>query len=50
VVLPHLASVVIEAVTDRHTGPVLDVRLRAEPASCPRCGQPSRRVRSRYCR
>jgi transposase len=48
VLLPHLATVVIEAVTDRGAGVVLDVRLRAEQAACPRCGQLSRRVHSRY--
>jgi transposase len=47
-VLPHLATVVIEAVTDRGAGVILDVRLRGEEATCPHCGQPSSRVHSRY--
>jgi transposase len=47
-VLPHLSALVIEAVIDRGCGLVLDVRLRAAEATCPRCGQSSRRVHSRY--
>jgi len=47
-VLPHLSALVIEAVIDRGCGLILDVRLRAAEAACPRCGQSSRRVHSRY--
>ena len=45
--LPHLATVAIEAVTHRGAGLVVDVRLRAAEAACAR-GQRSRRVHSRY--
>jgi transposase len=48
VLLPHLGSLVIETVTDRGAGVVLDARLRDDEAACPRCGQLSRRVHSRY--
>jgi transposase len=48
VLLPHLATLVVEAVSDRGCGLVLDVRLHAEDAACPRCGQRSGRVHSRY--
>ncbi len=48
VLLPHLGSLVIEAVTDRGAGVILDARLRVEASACPRCGQASRRVHSRY--
>jgi len=46
--LPHLASVVIETVTDCGAGVIVDARLRAGEAACPRCGGASRRVHSRY--
>ena len=46
--LPHLGSLVIEAVTDCGAGVVVDARLRVDGSACPRCGQPSRRVHSRY--
>jgi hypothetical protein len=46
--LPHLESVVIEAVTDGGAGLVVDVRLRAPGAECSRCGRGSARVHSRY--
>jgi transposase len=48
VLLPHLATLVVEAVSDRVCGLILDVRMAAEEAACPRCGQRSRRVHSRY--
>jgi transposase len=48
VLLPHLGSVVIEAVTDCGAGVVLHGRLRAEGGPCPRCGQVSVRAHSRY--
>jgi transposase len=48
VLLPHLGSLVIETVTDRGAGVVVDARLRDDEAACPRCGQPSGRVHSRY--
>ena len=35
-------------VTDRGAGVVLHAHLRDDEAACPRCGQPSRRVHSRY--
>jgi len=46
--LPHLSTLVIDAVIDRGCGLVLDVRVRAAEATCPRCGRSSRRVHSRY--
>ena len=46
--LPHLASVVVEAVADRGAGVVLDARVRAGAGVCRRCGQTSTRVHSRY--
>ena len=46
--LPHLGSLVIEAVTDCGAGVVVDARLGVDESACPRCGQPSRRVHSRY--
>ena len=46
--LPHLGSLVIETVTDCGAGVVVDARLRVDESACPRCGQPSRRVHSRY--
>jgi transposase len=48
VLLPHLASVIVESVLDRGGGLLVDVRLRADEAVCQRCGQRSRRVHSRY--
>src|SRR6476659_6143344 len=48
VLLPHLGSLVIEAATDCGAGVVVDARLRVEESMCPRCGQVSRRVHSRY--
>jgi transposase len=48
VLLPHLGSVVIETVTDCGAGVVLNGRLRAEGAQCPRCGHASVRAHSRY--
>src|SRR5829696_9368507 len=48
VLLPHLGSLVIETVTDCGAGVVVDARLRVDESACPRCGQPSRRVHSRY--
>jgi len=48
VLLPHLGSLVVEAVTDCGAGVVVDARLRVDESACPRCGQPSRRVHSRY--
>jgi transposase len=50
VLLPHLAAVVIEAVTDHNAGVVVQVRPRGEEAVCPRCGATSERVHSRYSR
>jgi transposase len=38
----------VEAVSDRGFGLVLPCGMPAEEAACPRCGQPSRRVHSRY--
>jgi transposase len=48
VLLPHLGSVVIETVTDCGAGLVLHGRSRGDGAECPRCGQVSVRVHSRY--
>jgi transposase len=48
VLLPHLESVVIEAVTAGGAGIILDVRVRAAGAECSRCGHGSARVHSRY--
>ena len=46
--LPHLGSLVVEAVIDCGAGVVVDARLRVDESACPRCGQASRRVHSRY--
>jgi transposase len=48
VLLPHLGSVVVEAVSDRGAGLVVDARVRGDEAACPRCGWTSARVHSRY--
>jgi Transposase/zinc-finger of transposase IS204/IS1001/IS1096/IS1165 len=48
VLLPHLASVAIESIADQGAGIILDARLRANAAECPRCGLASGRVHSRY--
>ena len=49
VLLPHLAGVVVEAVTA--AGLLLvTARARAPEAACPGCGTVSGRVHSRYCR
>jgi transposase len=50
VLLPHLSSLVIDAVTDRGGGLIVEVRLRGQDAVCPRCGATSGRVHSRYSR
>jgi transposase len=50
-VLPHLAGVVVEAVTAAAAGLLLvTARARAPEAACPGCGTVSGRVHSRYCR
>jgi hypothetical protein len=50
VLLPHLAGVIVEAVTAA-AGPLLvTARARAPEAACPECGAVSGRVHSRYAR
>jgi transposase len=48
VLLPHLGSLVIESVTDRGAGVVVDAPRRVDASAGPQSGQPSRRVHSRY--
>jgi len=48
VLLPHLSSVAVDIVTDRGAGVIVEARLRAEEAVCPRCGTTSRRMHSWY--
>jgi transposase len=50
VLLPHLAGVVVEAVTAAAGLLIVTARARASEAACPKCGAVSRRVHSRYCR
>jgi zinc-finger of transposase IS204/IS1001/IS1096/IS1165 len=50
VLLPHLAGVVVEAVTVAAGLLLVSARARAPEALCPGCGTVSRRVHSRYCR
>jgi hypothetical protein len=50
VLLPHLAGVMVEAVTAAAGLLVVTARARAPEAACPGCGAVSRRVHSRYCR
>jgi transposase len=50
VLLPHLKSVVIEAVSDYAGGVIVQVRPRGGEAACSRCGTTSGRVHSRYSR
>jgi transposase len=46
--LPHLAGVVVEAAELAGGRLCVWVRARADRGACPRCGQPSGRVHSRY--
>jgi hypothetical protein len=50
VLLPHLAGVIVEAVTATAGLLLVTARARAPEAACPKCGTMSRRVHSRYCR
>jgi transposase len=50
VLLPHLAGVIVEAVTAAAGLLAVTARARAPEAACPGCGTVSRRVHSRYCR
>jgi transposase len=50
VLLPHLAGVVVEAVTAAAGLLLVTARARAPEAACPGCGTVSDRVHSRYCR
>jgi hypothetical protein len=50
VLLPHLAGVIVEAVTAAAGLLLVTARARAPEAACPKCGAVSRRVHSRYCR
>jgi transposase len=50
VLLPHLAGVMVEAVTAAAGLLLVTARARAGEAACPGCGTVSRRVHSRYCR
>jgi transposase len=50
VLLPHLAGVIVEAVTAAAGLLLVTARARAPEAACPKCGTVSRRVHSRYCR
>jgi transposase len=47
-VLPHLAGVIVEAVTAAAGLLLVTARARAPEAACPGCGTVSRRVHSRY--
>ena len=50
VLLPHLAGVIVEAVTAAAGLLLVTARARAPEAACPECGTVSGRVHSRYCR
>jgi transposase len=50
VLLPHLAGVIVEAVTAPAGLLLVTARAHAPEAACPKCGAVSRRVHSRYCR
>ena len=50
VLLPHLAGVIIEAVTAAAGLLLVTARARADEAACPGCGTVSARVHSRYAR
>jgi transposase len=50
VLLPHLAGVIVEAVTAAAGLLLVTARARAAEAACPTCGTVSRRVHSRYAR
>jgi transposase len=50
VLLPHLAGVIVEAVTAAAGLLLVTARARAPEAACPGCGTVSDRVHSRYCR
>jgi hypothetical protein len=50
VLLPHLAGVIVEAVTAAAGLLLVTARARAGEAACPGCGAVSRRVHSRYAR
>ena len=50
VLLPHLAGVIVEAVTAAAGLLLVTARARAPEAACPKCGTVSRRVHSRYTR
>jgi transposase len=50
VLLPHLAGVVVEAVTAAAGLLLVTARARAAESACPGCGTVSDRVHSRYCR
>ena len=50
VLLPHLAGVIVDAVTAAAGLLLVSARARAPEAACPGCGTVSRRVHSRYCR
>jgi hypothetical protein len=48
VLLPHLAGVIVEAVTAAAGLLLVTARARAPEAACPECGTVSDRVHSRY--
>jgi transposase len=48
VLLPHLTGVVVEQVEQTCSGVLVWARAKAEDGVCPSCGEPSRRVHSRY--
>jgi len=50
VLLPHLAGVIVEAVTAAAGLLLVTARARVPEAACPKCGTVSRRVHSRYAR
>jgi len=50
ILLPHLAGVVVEAVTAAVGLLLVTARARAPESACPGCGTVSDRVHSRYCR
>jgi transposase len=50
VLLPHLAGVIVEAVTAAAGLLLVTAAARAPEAACPECGTVSDRVHSRYCR
>jgi len=50
VLLPHLAGVIVEAVTEAAGLLLVTARVRAAEAACPKCGIVSGRVHSRYAR